>query len=210
VPLVGWGIRNDARLGSFVPVSTNGGVNLLLGNNENTTPTSGVEVDISRYEAEARRRHLDEVETDRFYREEALDWITGNPRSAAALYVGKLANFFNFRSNVVSESQQSGLTDLLGALTYYPLLILFIVRLARFRNLPLVRGEGLLASSYLAYALSAAVFFTRVRFRVPVDQLMIGVVAIGAVAWWRSRRSPVPSGGQAPRDREPELSLVER
>ena len=210
VPLVGWGIRNEAQLGSFVPLSTNGGLNLLLGNNENTTPTSGVDVDISRYEREAARRDLDEVETDRFYREEALDWVTSNPRSAATLYVGKLANFFNFRSNVVSESQQSSLTDILGALTYYPLLILFVVRLALFRKLPLVRGEGLLAASYLVYALSAAVFFTRIRFRVPVDQLMIGVVAIGAVAWWRSRRALVPSGDPASSDQAPgELSLVE-
>ncbi len=187
IPLFAWGVRNEARLGSFIPVSTNGGLNLLLGNNPNATPTTGVDADISEYIETVGRRGLDEVETDRYNREEAIDWITANPGSAAKLYVGKLANFFNYRSNVVSDSQQSGLTDALGALTYYPLLLAFVVRLAMFRRLPLVRGEGLLAFSYLGYALTAAVFFTRIRFRVPVDQLMIGVVACGAVAWYRAR-----------------------
>ena len=194
LPLIGWGLRNDAQMGSFVPVSTNGGLNLLLGNNPNATPTSGVDADIARYVKTAHRRGLDEVETDQYFREQAVDWITNDPSSAAALYVGKLLNFFNFRSNVVTESQQSGLTDILGALTYYPLLILFALRLFMFRKLPFARGEGLLVSSYLGYAVVAAVFFTRIRFRVPVDQLMIGVAAAGVVAWIRSRqwtREPV-------------------
>jgi len=187
IPLVAWGVRNEVAIGSFVPVSTNGGLNLLLGNNPNATPTTGVNADISEYITTVRRRDLGEVEADRYFREQAVEWIRDDPGSAAVLYAGKLANFFNFRSNVVSESQQSGLTDALGALTYYPLLLLFVVRLAMFRSLPLVRGEGLLVASYLGYAVTAAIFFTRIRFRVPVDQLMIAVVACGVVAWSRSR-----------------------
>ncbi len=188
LPLLAWGLRNESQLGSFIPVSTNGGLNLLLGNNPNATPTTGVDADIAEYIETVGRRGYDEVETDHYYREQAIDWITDNPGSAAKLYVGKLANFFNYRSNVVSDSQQSGLTDALGAITYYPLLLLFVLRLAMYRRVPLARGEGLLAFSYLGYALTAAVFFTRIRFRVPVDQLMIGVVASGAVAWYRLRR----------------------
>jgi hypothetical protein len=194
IPLFAWGLRNESQLGSFIPVSTNGGLNLLLGNSPNATPTTGVDADISEYVATVGRRGYDEVETDRYYRDEAIDWITANPGSAAVLYVGKLANFFNFRSNVVSDSQQSGLTDALGALTYYPLLLLFVLRLAMFRKMPLARGEGLLAISYLGYAVTAAVFFTRIRFRVPVDQLMIGVVACGVVSWlrlWRREHASV-------------------
>jgi 4-amino-4-deoxy-L-arabinose transferase-like glycosyltransferase len=202
IPLFGWGLRNEARLGSFIPVSTNGGLNLLLGNNPNATPTTGVDADITEYIETVGRRGYDEVEIDRYYREQALDWITANPGSAAVLYVGKLANFFNYRSNVVSDSQQSGLTDALGALTYYPLLLLFVVRLAMFRRVPLVRGEGLLALSYLGYAVTAAVFFTRIRFRVPVDQLMIGVVASGAVGWYRLR-----AGNHATVEGEPVSSV---
>ena len=201
VPLVGWGMRNQAELGSFVPTSTNGGVNLLLGNNPHATPTTGVDADISTYVDTALRRKLDEVETDRYFRDEAIRWIRNNPADAATLYLGKLANFFNYRSKVVTESRQSGFTDLLGAVTFYPLVLLFFVRLAFFRKLPLARGEGLLASSYLLYALTAAVFFTRIRFRVPVDQLMMGVVASGAVAWWRSQRSPVGADADASPDR---------
>lgn len=193
IPLGMWGLRNEAQLGAFVPLTTNGGYNLLLGNNPNATPTTGVDADISKYLESARRRGLDEVDRDRYFREQAIDWIKNNPTSAATLYAGKLANFFNYRSNLVTKDQQSGLTDLLGAVTFYPLLVLLALRLAAFRKLPLLRGEGLLALSYMFCTLAGALFTTRIRYRVPVDQLMIGVIACGIVAWWRSRQRSASS-----------------
>ena len=196
IPLAAWGIRNESQLGSFVPVSTNGGLNLLLGNSPNATPTSGVDANITTNLNEAKRRGLDEAETDRYFREQAIDWIKHNPGRASSLYVRKLANFFNYRSNVVTRDQQSRVTDLLGAITFYPLLALFALRLAAFRKIPLVRGEGLLVTSYLLYAMTAALFFTRIRFRVPVDQLMIGVIACGVIAWTRAR-APRPAAAPA-------------
>ncbi|MCI5221223.1 MAG: hypothetical protein D3924_00715, partial [Candidatus Electrothrix sp. AR4] len=43
--IIPWTVRNTRVLGGFTPVSTNSGVNLLLGNSENTGPNSGVNVD---------------------------------------------------------------------------------------------------------------------------------------------------------------------
>jgi hypothetical protein len=45
--LVPWVLRNAISLKAFVPVSTTGGENFLLGNNPGTTPVAGVNQDIS-------------------------------------------------------------------------------------------------------------------------------------------------------------------
>jgi 4-amino-4-deoxy-L-arabinose transferase-like glycosyltransferase len=179
-----WGLRNAIVLDEFVPLATNGGLNLLLGNSPDTTPTSGVRVDLSRYTREAARRHLGETARDRFYRDEAVDWILAHPRDAGVLYVGKFVNFFNFRNDLGTQGQASVTTDVVLAISYLPLLALFFLRLVLWRRVPAQRGEGYLVSSLFVTALALAVFFTRVRYRVPVDQLMLGVVAVGLVSWW--------------------------
>jgi hypothetical protein len=58
------------------------------------------------------------------------------------------------------------------------LLALTLIRLALSKLMPLTPFEILLASIYLASALVEAVFFTRIRFRVPSDFMLI---LLGAV-----------------------------
>ena len=184
---VAWGLRNRAALGAFVPVSTNGGVNLLLGNSPGTTPSSGVRVDLSEAFGEVERRGLDEVETDRFLREEALRWMREHPGRAARLYVGKFAHFFAYANELASGARPGRAARLVGALSFYPLLGAFLARLVLARRWPLRRGEGLCVAAYFGYALVVALFFTRVRFRVPVEPLMMVVVAAGLATAWRAR-----------------------
>jgi hypothetical protein len=46
---VAWAIRNYAAMHAFVPVSTNTGLNLLIGNREHATPASGLTAHVSPY-----------------------------------------------------------------------------------------------------------------------------------------------------------------
>ena len=62
-------------------------------------------------------------------------------------------------------------------LTYCPLLLLFVIRLFRFRAYPLQSWEVLCYLLYLQAALCYAVFFPRIRYRLPYDYLLISVVA---------------------------------
>lgn len=200
-PPAAWGVRNQAQLGGFVPVSTNGGQNLLLGNSPGATGGSGVNVDLSEYDRVIRDRGLDEIEADRYRRDAALEWITDNPGRAVTLYGAKLMNFFNFRNQLATAGQRSPAVDAISALGYYTLLTLFAVRLVAWRRIPLLRGEGLLVGAYLIYAVVSAVFFTRIRFRMPVEQLLMIVVACGAAQWCALRRraiGPYPSADPIP------------
>jgi 4-amino-4-deoxy-L-arabinose transferase-like glycosyltransferase len=178
IPIGVWAGRNHRELGAFVPVATNGGFNLLLGNSPGATPTSGTNVDISEYEAEVVSRQLDEVASDRFYRSQAIEWVYENPFDAATLYLGKLLNSFSVKNELATAGVAPSLfeTIVLGS-TYLPLLGLAVARVVARRRLPLNTGEGLLIWSFLANLLVIAVFFSRVRFREPLDPLMILIAA---------------------------------
>jgi 4-amino-4-deoxy-L-arabinose transferase-like glycosyltransferase len=169
-----WIGRNLVVIGAPT-IATNGGINLLLGNSENTRAELGTNVDISRYLSEA--QDLNEVERDAYFRAAALDWMTRNPADALELYLAKFFHFFDFHEQLATKSAQSKMAPLVMFVSYYPLLLL-----ATLTILLSVRGssrkEFLLGIIYVASAATYAIFFTRLRFRVPFDYLVIILAAI--------------------------------
>lgn len=168
-----WTARNMAALGEPVLFSTNSGYNLALGNSPNTLASSGVAVDIEEWRAGALGRS--EVERDRYFREAALGWIGRNPGAAAWLYVRKLAHFFAPTNSLATATEQGSARDALMYLTYGPAAILAAVALLLAatgrRALSGVERAGALAM--FATATVYALFFTRLRFRVPVEPALL-------------------------------------
>lgn len=185
-----WQVRNYRVFETPVFVATNSGLNLLIGNSENATSDSGVNADISRYEAEA--VGMSEVERDHYFRDSAIAWMVDNPGRAAKLYVAKTLHYFSYRDRLATESESSSLRELVMLATYGPLLLLALVRLGAFRRYPVNAPEGLLIALFFSNALFMALFFTRLRFRIPMDFLLIAVVA-GFLATLLRRREEGPS-----------------
>src|SRR5262249_30526755 len=129
-----WSVRNHALFGSYVFVSTNGGLNLLLGNSKHTTPAAGTNVDISAYQKASQGQ--DEVTSDAYYRRQALAWISANPGAAAELYAGKVLHYFAFEDELATKGEQSRARTWLMIATYGPLLLLLALRLSWLRRLP--------------------------------------------------------------------------
>jgi hypothetical protein len=92
--------------------------------------------------------------------------------------VRKFINFFNFRNRLYVHSESSTIRDGVMFITYYLLLLLAGLRLYFFRRYPLTMTEGFLYGLYLCGALLGAIFFTRIRFRLPYDTLLIAIGAI--------------------------------
>jgi hypothetical protein len=176
-----WTLRNARVTGRLIPISSNSGLNLLLGNSGNATARSGVNADIQRYVGAAAA--MDEASRDAYYQRCALDWMAAHPRAAAGLYLRKLAHHFHFRNVLYTRSEGRRLRDGLMFLTYYPLLLAVGLRCAFWRRFPFTRLEGLVCMLYVANAFASAVFFTRIRFRLPFDALLLAVVA-GFVGRW--------------------------
>jgi hypothetical protein len=183
-----WTIRNALVFSSFIPVSTNSGINMLLGNSKNTGPNSGVNVDISHYRVEA--NGMNEADKDRYFRRCALSWIKNNPGAATKLYALKVLNHFAFRNKLYVKSEGTHLRDMVMFFTYYPLLLIALVRLAWFRKCPLSLFETFLYIVYFGNAFVAAIYFTRIRFRLPFDPLLIGIVSLALGRWLQNTIEP--------------------
>jgi hypothetical protein len=188
--VIPWTARNYLRLHAFVPISTNTGINLLLGNSPNTTASSGVNVDISEFLRPA--ESMDEVERDRFFKHSAVAFAKRHPGRVLGLYLEKVASYFHFRNRLSTASESSRFRDAVMFLAYYPLLLCALARLALFRRLPLTLAEGFLYTLYFGNALTSAIFFTRIRFRIPFDAVLIALVAAFFSLAISRRKNPAP------------------
>jgi 4-amino-4-deoxy-L-arabinose transferase-like glycosyltransferase len=175
-----WCVRNALTLHAFVPVSTNDGFNLLLGNSPGTRADSGTDVDISRYTTFAAVHQYDEVRTDHYFTGQALNWIGHHPAAAAELYAEKVVNNFSYSDDLATNGQGSTLQSVVSAVSFYPILLLALARLLLYRRWRLSSTEKLIALTIAVNVLLLAVFFTRIRFRVPLDALTV-VLAVSTV-----------------------------
>jgi hypothetical protein len=98
-----------------------------------------------------------------------------------------VANNFSYTDDLVTTAQHSSAQDLISGLSYYPILLLALVRIALFRRFPLHPTEKMLITVIGINVLLLAVFFTRLRFRVPLDGLTI-VLAASTVTHLLDRR----------------------
>jgi hypothetical protein len=173
-----WTVRNTIRFDSVVFISTNGGFNLLMGNNPKATATTGV-VDIS--EILDGMRDLDEIDRDAACRREAVDYILDHPARSVKHFFLKFLNYFHFRNTAGSGTDVNfaGWKSVLTLLTYGPLLLFALFfRLALSRRFPLTPVEGFILILYLLNGAFTALFFTRIRFRVPFDILLVCVASL--------------------------------
>jgi hypothetical protein len=182
-----WIVRSSLLFDRFVFISTNSGINLLYGNSENTGHDTGV-VDISRHTPPA---GLNEAEQDSYYKQRAKEWVMGHPAEAALLYLKKTANYFNFKNKLSTKSEESRSKDLLMAASYYPLLIAAVVRCFFWRRLRFSWPELLMYLLYFGNAFLSAVVYTRIRYRIPFDFLLVMMVAmfIGSLIEQNRRRT---------------------
>jgi hypothetical protein len=189
VVVVPWTVRNYVELHVFVPVSTNNGNNLFIGNSPITTPNSGRTTDVIPQCPGATLPNMTEYDFDAAMRKCALDWISHHRSAAAWLYLGKLVNYFNYRNEIATAGEGAPWRDWLIFATYYPVLLITLLRLAATRRYPLTRAETLIYLMYFLNAFISAIFFTRLRFRIPFDFLLIAVNAAFLARWWTMRRS---------------------
>lgn len=170
-PIAAWSIRNAYTLGSPVVLSTSGGVNLLIGNNPTATASSGVDVDIALLRE--RGRTMSEVDSDRYLRGAAIDWITNNPGASFRLYLMKVLNYFSPYNEPVTVSHNIGLQQALAYGSFCLAIALVFLRLFLRALRPVHSTEWLFLGTYVASSFVMAIFFTRTRFRQPLDSILL-------------------------------------
>ena len=193
----GWTWRNASRFHRFVPIASNSGMNFLIGNNEKATAYEAVaNAGLAPYAEQADKLEMDEFQSDHYFQQVAVDWIKTHPTRAVVLYFEKVLNFFNIVNVYAPHSREEISTwkQVVMATSYLILLGLLGWRLAEIRRFPLIPREILFLAVYVLSAFTAAIFFTRIRFRLPYDYLLIAVIALHLSRhlkiWTSARQSP--------------------
>jgi 4-amino-4-deoxy-L-arabinose transferase-like glycosyltransferase len=187
-----WTLRNYRVFNTFVFVTTDSGFNFLMGNAPETTPNSGLTIDFDKYKNEA--VGLDEVQADAFYRARAMGFVSDNKMHAVQLYFSKVLNYFNFRNDMRTQGESSLLKDAVMLIGYGTLILILLLRIICFRLFRFSDWEIFLLLFYLFSAFVYAVFFTRIRFRLPFDYLLIAVDALflrNIFMRWFERHQPL-------------------
>ncbi len=110
--------------------------------------------------------------------EDPATW-TAHPGRATVLYFEKAANFFNVYNAYAPESRAEVTPwrqAVLGA-CYGLLLALLAWRLLEMKRFPLTTTERLFLAIYILSAFTQAIFFTRIRLRLPYDFHIVYIIA---------------------------------
>lgn len=183
-------IRNARMTGTFVPLTTGGGINFYQGNNPKANGFYSVpfyrgislggtpEIQQERMwllaEA-AEKRKLSPGEVSRFWTREGLRHIAAEPGSSAALTFRKFLYFFNRyeRANVetISFHRKFGGILALPLPGYW-----FVLSFALLGIFLTIKRRGrliLLYGGVLTYLAAAVVFYVLARYRIPVVVFLI-------------------------------------
>ncbi|UCD62960.1 MAG: glycosyltransferase family 39 protein [Candidatus Zixiibacteriota bacterium] len=202
-------LRNYVVARDPVLISSQGGINLYIGNNDAADGFSAVMTEplgfnwrISQIthiaETEAGRK-LKPGEVSSFWLKASLDWMLRNPGDFLKLYATKL--YHNFANREISNNRDLGVFfHKIPLLRYNPLSLGVLLALSLTGLLFAYRHNqraGFMAVIILTYVIVSALFFFSSRFRLPLLPMYI-VLAAATLVWLSGRLMERPGSAIPP------------
>ena len=184
-----WMIRNYSRLGIF-NLSTNGGRNLWLGNNEKATPHTGSNLPPTKEIEEQLNQAQNEVQKDQVYSRAAWEFIRNHPQQTAILFIKKSLAFWRWDPSPTTDGyvKQNKLLWWISVLSFGPIFLLSLFGFAF--SSPKVKKATMLFWLYAAaFTFLHAVYFPKVRFRLPLDQFLMVMAGFAVMVIFAKARS---------------------
>lgn len=116
---------------------------------------------------------MSEIGRDEFYRNLALRWIVEHPFDSLALYLAKLVNYFSPYNQPITPVEGGSIQRIIAYFSFGLLLSCILIRIVFLKWLPFAATEILFLGIFLANAFVMAIFFTRTRFRQPLDNILV-------------------------------------
>ena len=175
-----WTVRNYVVFDAFVPVASSSGYNLLAGNTANARYNTSLNIRFPEH-VYTEITGVGEIERSKIFTRTALEEISADPARVARLYGAKFLHWFHYSNRLLSddviEGGASGVSvgarDLILLVTYMVIVLPLAMRLVMLRRYPFRKIEVLSVALWIGLGLVYAIYFTRVRFRIPVDWLII-------------------------------------
>jgi hypothetical protein len=176
VLLAPWWVSNYHYRGAFIRLDLGGGANFYSGNNPMNHSGGGVDgVD---YDSKPFERITDQVARDRAYWDAGIRFIRENPRRFLQLAAIKFVRFW--RLWPYSEKYEGFRYVAASLVSFTPVLVLTLVYLAIWGFADFLSIAPLLAfAAYLT--LVDVVFVASMRYRLPIEPLMIVLAAVALV-----------------------------
>jgi 4-amino-4-deoxy-L-arabinose transferase-like glycosyltransferase len=196
--LAPWLIRNHRVHGHWYFVAAGGGRSLWLGNNDQTSGRAGsIAVPDSALLNEMGRLPGD-IAQDQHFAEIGLAWIKADPVRAARRYLVHMGSLWAIYPDTSTRAPFMNLwARLAQGVASIVIYLGALMALARTRDVPVIVP---MAAAIVTFSLVNAVFFMVLRYRMPVEPLLIWMSAIG---WTRVTtvlaRSAVPGPSAPPR-----------
>lgn len=169
-----WTVRNYRVFGSPVLGSTNAGYNFWLGNHPDATASSGNRLSsrMSDEQTAVFTAHRNEVARNRIFMKRGLRYVRADWGRFARLSAAKAANLWRLYPAPITRDHPGFTAEKLLSILSYGLLLPFAVA-GLARSLKSRARARMVLLFLLAYTLAYAPFIAKVRFRIPVDSLVI-------------------------------------
>jgi len=202
IPIAPIFVRNLAVAGDPVLISSQGGINLYIGNNEHADGLSAImpeplghnwRIEDVTYIAENDAgRKLKPGEVSSYWTGRAVKWTTEHPLGFITLYLKKI--YFSLSNREISNNRSlPHFFEKVSLLTYNPICFALIFPFAVIGGLTAFRRSKsvrLLLLVMTAYILTTSLFFFASRFRLPLLPCFIILAASGIhVSWEIARRN---------------------
>jgi 4-amino-4-deoxy-L-arabinose transferase-like glycosyltransferase len=173
-----WTWRNYQVTGQLILISVNDGLNLWSGNNPDFTWRQPMPMSLPIYQVPT---GLSETETDSYYRERAIEWITGHQADFWLNGARKVLMLYN--SDPVSWREQVAEFYRLAGVVPYGMLLPFIM-LGLAQNLRNEKYSIVLGYIFFTTAM-AFVFYGDSRIRAPIQPYLYLFGVLGLQPAWR-------------------------
>ena len=177
--IVPWTVRNYLMTGHLALVSTNMGVNLLIGHEARATGQYREGIDYLVMYERLVDAEPNAVVADRLATRRVLEWMLARPLRTAELAGRKLVLFWN-----PWVTGGGGWIGWIGLLTSGPLLALGLWGWWTLRGSTAGWAVG---SLLLCLSLVHALIFAHTRFRLPIDAALVGPAALALSQLWDKR-----------------------
>jgi len=176
-----WTVRNYIVFNDFIPVATSSGYNLIYGYAPEARYDTNMNIRLPGY-VYTEITGKDEVEKNNILTHLAIEEIKKDPERALKLYFAKFLHWFDFSNKLTTDTVVEGgasdvpvqVREVLLFVTYFAVIAIPLLwHLLLMRSYPFKRLEIFSWGLWIVAGLAFAIFITRVRYRLPVDWLVI-------------------------------------
>jgi len=182
-----WLIRNNKLTGQIGYIADTGILNLWLGNNP-TAKAQHFTISPEAYYGKEYKLML-KIKQINFLKNESFYWIKTNPIKFFKISIHKFLKFYSpYGMSTNPKGAKMGMHGIIIAISYIPILFLGIISVVLSTTKHMKNSCFLMLFIFFITGFIYSLFITSIRFRIPLDGLMIVLASFSIVFIWDKKK----------------------